>query len=113
MNHRGHRGRQTAKSKELSAKRLGGCKSSGFHIDLFRHRALLHFALCPLPSAFVFLCVLCGLFFFVTASFAQTATRQPPSPEKRLRYEIKLALDFDNRSYTGSERVRFVNRGEH
>src|SRR6266404_990923 len=31
----------------------------------------------------------------------------------RIRYQIKLALDYENRSYTGTERVRWVNRGDH
>jgi Peptidase family M1 domain len=62
------------------------------------------------------LCVLCGelLLAVLTASIAaQTPTRQPISTEKHSRYQIKLALDFDKRTYTGTERVRFVNRGEH
>jgi hypothetical protein len=69
----------------------------------------------------VLLCVLCGKCSFVlllvallTASTAaQNQTHQPLPPEKRLRYQIKLAPDFENRTYTGTERVRFVNRGEH
>jgi len=39
-------------------------------------------------------------------------TQQSPAPQQRNHYQIKLALDFDNRTYTGSEVVRFVNRGE-
>ncbi|MFN2493292.1 MAG: M1 family aminopeptidase [Pyrinomonadaceae bacterium] len=31
----------------------------------------------------------------------------------RQRYEIQLKLDFDERTYTGSERVRWINRGDH
>lgn len=31
---------------------------------------------------------------------------------ERSRYQITLQLDFDARSYTGSERVRWINRGE-
>lgn len=62
-----------------------------------------------------FLCVLCGELLAALASpiAAQTPSRQPVSTEKHSRYQIKLALDFDNRTYTGTERVRFVNRGEH
>jgi hypothetical protein len=48
-----------------------------------------------------------------TSTAAQTQPRQPISTEKHSRYQIKLALDFDTRTYTGTERVRFVNRGEH
>src|SRR5439155_2946892 len=48
-----------------------------------------------------------------TVATTHAQTHQPIPPEKRLRYQIKLALDFDNRAYTGTERVRFVNRGDH
>jgi hypothetical protein len=67
------------------------------------------------------LCVLCGRYSFVlflaalltSATVAQTQTHQPISTEKHSRYQVKLALDFDRRTYTGTERVRFVNHGEH
>ena len=48
-----------------------------------------------------------------SAAVAQTQTRQPLPPEKRIRYQIHLALDYESRSYTGTERVRWINRGEH
>ena len=78
-------------------------------------RAAERFSLCP-PC----LCVLCVKYslvlilagMFVLAA-AQTQTRQPLPPEKRIRYQIHLALDFENRAYNGTERVRWVNRGEH
>ena len=54
---------------------------------------------------------------------AQVATPQPPPLEQSAvtattdaqatsitRYQIKLQLDFDGRSYTGTERVRWTNR---
>ena len=63
------------------------------------------FALGPLLLAF--LCVLCG-----KNSFAQNQPQQPPAPEQRIRYGIDLSLDFATRKYTGSERVRWVNRGD-
>jgi len=44
---------------------------------------------------------------------ARPQTRQPLPPEKRIRYQIHLSLDVENRAYTGRERVRWVNRGEH
>jgi hypothetical protein len=44
---------------------------------------------------------------------AQNQTHQPPPPEKRIRYQIHLALDYENRTYTGAERVRWINRGDH
>jgi hypothetical protein len=43
-------------------------------------------------------------------SSAQEQTRRPV-PENRLNYQIRLSLDFENRSYSGTERVRWVNRG--
>src|SRR5229473_7869367 len=64
------------------------------------------------------LCGKCSLVLFLAAllassTAAQIQTRQPISTEKHSRYQIKLALDFDNRTYAGTERLRFVNRGEH
>ena len=69
-------------------------------------------------TCFRFLSVLCGksLLWVLAASVAVTAqpqTRQPTPPEKRIRYQISLALDFDNRTYVGTERVHWVNRGDH
>jgi hypothetical protein len=43
--------------------------------------------------------------------FAQDDRRPSTPPEKRIRYQIHLSLDFDKRSFTGSERVRWINRG--
>ena len=51
------------------------------------------------------------LLLAVAPSRAQS--REPVPPEKRLHYQIKLALDFENRSYSGSERVHWINRGDH
>jgi hypothetical protein len=34
-------------------------------------------------------------------------------PAQQLRYDIKLAINFDERTYTGSEQVHWVNRGDH
>lgn len=91
--------------------------------DKFHHRgyrgnkrAVRRLSLCS-PC----LCVLCGksLFGVILAALltstiaAQTQTRQPLPPERRIRYQIHLALDFENRTYTGTERVRWINRGEH
>lgn len=36
----------------------------------------------------------------------------PPKVNERARYEIQLKIDFEARSYTGSERVRWINHGE-
>ena len=66
------------------------------------------------------LCVLCGKSFLVLVallcvlcgetSFAQSQPQAQASNERH-RYDIQLTLDFDKRTYTGTERVRFVNRG--
>jgi aminopeptidase N len=42
---------------------------------------------------------------------AQNNASQPE--RQRPQYQIHLTLDFDNRSYSGSERVRWTNRGDH
>lgn len=84
MNHKGHREKQRAKCKVLRA------------IDN-------RFALGSLLLAVAFLCVLCG-----KSLFAQTQPSHQPN-----RYDIKLALDFDNRTYAGSEHVRWTNHGKH
>ena len=40
--------------------------------------------------------------------------KEPPAAESaRSKYQISLVLDFDQRSYQGSERVRWTNRGDH
>lgn len=51
---------------------------------------------------------------------AANAQQQLPSPKEatpaaaaRQRYDIQLKIDFDALSYVGSERVRWVNRGDH
>jgi hypothetical protein len=49
----------------------------------------------------------------VVAIAAQPQTRKPLPPERRIRYQVALALDFDNRSYVGTERVHWVNHGDH
>lgn len=54
-------------------------------------------------------------------SFAAASAQQPTQSSgettstevARQRYQIQLKIDFDQRSYTGSERVRWVNRGDH
>ena len=61
---------------------------------------------------FVLLCVLCGKSLFPACPIAN-AQPQTAQPETRIRYQINLALDFDNRTYQGTERVRWVNRGDH
>ncbi len=89
INHRGHRG------KPDTAERISV-------------RALFLRVPCGKCSGLLIVAV---LLLSTAATHAQT--RQPLAPEKRPRYQITLALDFENRTYTGTERVRFVNRGEH
>ncbi|HVF23605.1 MAG TPA: hypothetical protein VM941_11030, partial [Pyrinomonadaceae bacterium] len=58
------------------------------------------------------LLVLC-LFVFILSAAAQDLNAQtPPQPAERHRYNIDLKIDFDQLTYTGVERVRWVNRGE-
>lgn len=89
FHHRGHRGRAR------EAGRFSPCSQR----------------LCVLCVKTSFVLTLIGL--FALAATAQTQTRQPLPPEKRIRYQINLALDYEDRSYTGTERVRWINRGEH
>src|SRR6266567_2939468 len=67
-----------------------------------------------------YLCVLCGKYLlvvllasFLTPTLARNQNRQPTPPEKRIRYDIRLALNFDERTYAGSEQVHWVNHGDH
>jgi hypothetical protein len=68
-----------------------------------------------------YLCVLCGKYSLVfvvalllaTTSLAQTQSREAVPPDKRIRYQIQLSLDFENRKFSGTERVRWTNRGYH
>ncbi|MGZ5484083.1 MAG: hypothetical protein ACXWID_19160, partial [Pyrinomonadaceae bacterium] len=93
LNHRGPREPLRAKRKEPRANSDGSP----------RHDP--RFALRTLPFAVLLLCVLCG-----ETSFAQPQP-QAQAASERHRYDIQLTLDFDKRNYTGTERVRFVNRG--
>lgn len=52
-----------------------------------------------------------ALLFMTTTAPAQS--HDPIPPEQRLKYQIKLKLDFENRAYSGSERVHWVNKGDH
>src|SRR3954469_3485872 len=64
------------------------------------------------------LCVLCGKFMVcvwavillvapIAAQDRKTTTR-----DKRLRYDLKLEINFDDRTYTGTEQVHWVNHGD-
>lgn len=56
-----------------------------------------------------------------SAAHAQNTASQPsasaqqssPSPLERTRYQLSFQLDFDARTYTGMERVRWINRDNH
>ena len=52
-----------------------------------------------------------GLLHSSTAAQDQPSQIQPP--EKRTHYQVRLSLDFDNRSFSGTERIRWINRGRH
>ncbi len=67
------------------------------------------------------LSVLCGkcillllaILLVLTPVAAQSRESQTKESDKRLRYEIKLAINFDERTYTGTELVHWVNKGDH
>ena len=58
-----------------------------------------------------FVLIVAGL--LVLTITARNQTHRPLPPEKRIKYQIKLALDFEKRAYTGTERIRWINRGDH
>lgn len=57
----------------------------------------------------------CVLIVVGVAVLAAATSAQPRAARvnERHRYQIDLKIDFDALSYTGSERVRFINRGDH
>ena len=50
----------------------------------------------------------------LASSLAVSTTAQPKEtlPVERTRYQIELKVDFDALSYSGSQRVRWINRGD-
>jgi Peptidase family M1 domain len=48
----------------------------------------------------------------IAASASDSVAQSDSKPAERNKYSIDLTVDFDALSYTGSERVRWVNRGE-
>jgi len=68
-------------------------------------------ALCVLFGKNSWLLIVALLLFLSPAVQAQS--QDPVPPEKRLKYQITLKLDFENRTYSGSERVHWINRGDH
>jgi len=57
------------------------------------------------------LCVLVSV-CIAAASYQEINAQTPPQPAERHSYKIELKIDFDRLTYTGVERVRWVNRGE-
>jgi hypothetical protein len=68
-------------------------------------------SLCPLRLGALWV----NAFFLATLLTATIAAQTQTSPisEARNRYQIHLVLDYENRTYTGIERVRWINRGDH
>jgi len=63
------------------------------------------------PDALFLVCLLVCIAY--AAALTQNVNGQTPSkPTERHRYKIELKIDFDRLTYTGVERVRWVNRGE-
>src|SRR5438132_1448692 len=99
MNHRGHRRKPSAKCK---APRVVAEVSS---------RPRTRFALGSLPLAVAFLCILGGEISLSVA--ARHHPQESLTREQHLRYQVNLSIDFEKRTYTGVERVRWVNHGDH
>jgi hypothetical protein len=64
-----------------------------------------------------FLCVLCGKSILPLLAlqllFAPLDARAQEKPRaNQLHYDIKLAINFDERTYTGTEQVHWVNHGD-
>ncbi|HYX29041.1 MAG TPA: hypothetical protein VE863_10780, partial [Pyrinomonadaceae bacterium] len=105
MNHRGHRGQEIGRG----CARINTDRTLPF---LIREN--------PRLSAVNFLRVLSGKSIFLSLAalllLAPVIARgqdQAVRSEQRLRYEITLSLDFDARTYQGTENVHWVNRGDH
>ena len=56
--------------------------------------------------------MLCVLISVCLASYQELNAQALPKQAERHFYKIDLKIDFDKLSYTGVERVRWVNRGE-
>jgi hypothetical protein len=53
------------------------------------------------------------LCLLLLSSWSQTFAQQPADEPARDAYEINLKLDFDERTFSGTERVRWTNRDDH
>jgi Peptidase family M1 domain len=56
--------------------------------------------------------VILSLTFILTAAAQEPKAQTPPQSAERHFYNIDLKIDFDRLTYTGVERVRWINRGE-
>src|SRR5215213_4992385 len=52
------------------------------------------------------------LSFILTAAAQELNAQTPRQPAERHSYKIDLKIDFDRLTYTGTERVRWINRAE-
>jgi hypothetical protein len=62
------------------------------------------------PSEVVVLCVFVSV--LLAAYYQEVNAQTPPQPAEKHSYKIDLKIDFDRLTYTGTERVRWINRGE-
>ena len=62
------------------------------------------------PGDLLMLCVLISV--CVAASYQELNAQTPAEAGQKHSYKIELKIDFDRLTYTGVERVRWVNRGE-
>jgi len=63
------------------------------------------------PSDLLMLCVLVSV-CVAAASYQEINAQTPPKSVEKHFYKIELKIDFDNLTYTGIERVRWINHSE-
>lgn len=63
------------------------------------------------PGDLLMLCVLVSV-CAAAATYQEINAQTPPKPAQKHSYKIELKIDFDKLTYTGVERVRWINRGE-
>ena len=69
--------------------------------------------LCSATSLVAISISLCILLLAIGAAAQTQSQSRQPTEVKRHNYQIQLKLDFDALSYTGSEKVLWVNQGDH
>jgi hypothetical protein len=62
------------------------------------------------PGEVLVLCVFVSV--CLAASYQELKAQTSQQPAERHSYKIDLKIDFDRLTYTGTERVRWINRGE-